>query len=160
MGRKKYFSSLKKKQRNKVVRQYKCYPGLKCSNTQIIIPTNKIKLSFQLLQHHTSLPQGWSSLHHDDSIVLCYLEWNNTFNPIIKFTVNIAKDLQYSISVYDHQKVTLQQQITIHNTSDVLHLLQYLTQLNICQANNDDKYVQLAKDHIFTDTQGNYNFST
>lgn len=174
MGKTKWYTNRKKQNKiwmeNHLKRYYKAnhpnispqdrHSTLYRSNStclKVSIPTTSFTFSFDMLKQQITsalLPSGWSIVNNSsESIIICFIE--SSTNPQIKLTFTISTNLTFNVSVYQHQIVEIPRKFIIKNVSNVINILNYLSELHLCPANNDAKYQPLMfKDNHFNDKQG------
>ena len=151
MGRKKHFTNRKKQTKIWRAKQ----KGSKSLTVSIKLEKlpNSIKTHFNcptvlnsLKQiHESALPLGWTLVSTgDEKLVLCYVCQSSDNKPNISYTLKILNNLTYTVSAFNHHNIHLPDTLPIYDVNSVIHLLEYITQLNVCPGNSLSQHLQLA----------------
>ena len=109
------------------------------------------------------LPSGWSLTPSQDSLVLCYISLCGDSNqqPNIAYSVTISENLTYIIKASSHV-VSLPDNPKLSSVNCVTDLLEYITGLQFCPGNPEEKFLTLASERNgeFKDRNGNIHVNT
>ena len=151
MGKKRGFSSKRKRKYNKVYRKESLIAADTTTPQHLIVsvPVTKLQSTmarFLVLRNAlktATLPAGWMQVPAVTEIALCHILLLK--KPTISHTISILSDCSFTVSIYNNTGVSLPITFTIDNIDTVIKLLNYVTSLRICPGNGLTKYVRHAE---------------